>query len=114
MTHAFGIATALLLASAVGSEVSIPALVWVRSLMSVLLLLPIGWAGVGVREVSLALMLAPFGMPPTEAVALGVLLSLRALLEGVLGALVEGFGLVRVPPSPAPPTVAGSSPCASI
>jgi uncharacterized membrane protein YbhN (UPF0104 family) len=104
ITNALGIVTALLFAWAVGSEISVAALVWVRSLISVLLLLPVGWAGVGVREVSLALMLAPFGMPPAEAVALGVLLSLRVLLEGGLGALAEAFGLVRVPPSPAPAT----------
>jgi hypothetical protein len=33
--------------------------------------------------------------------------SLRALFEGALGGLVEGFGLVHVPLSPAPANVTG-------
>lgn len=107
LTHAFGIATTLLFVWALGSDIGVGALGWVRSLMAVLLLLPIGWAGVGVREVSLALLLAPFGMPPAEALALGALLSLRALLEGALGGLVEAFGLVPPAPAEARPITAG-------
>ncbi|MDX1540700.1 MAG: lysylphosphatidylglycerol synthase transmembrane domain-containing protein [Geminicoccaceae bacterium] len=107
LTQVLGILTALLFAWALGSEISVAALVWVRSLMAVALLLPVGWAGVGVREVSLALLLTPFGVPAAEALALGILLSLRALLAGAMGGVVEAFGLVRLPPAPATTATVG-------
>ena len=112
LTHLFGIATMVLFAWGLGAEIGVGAIGWVRSLMALLLLLPISWAGVGVREVSLALLLVPFGMAPGEAVALGVLLSLRALLEGAMGAVIEAFTALRSP-RPAAPADKGPSPCAS-
>jgi hypothetical protein len=83
--------------------------------MAVLLLLPVSWAGIGVREISLALMLAPFGVAPGVAAALGLLLSFRGLLEGAMGALVEAHAALR-PQNRKPAarvTASGSSPCAS-
>lgn len=92
LTHLFGIATMVLFAQGLGIDASIESLGWVRSLMVVLLLLPISWAGVGVRELSLALLLLPYGVGTGEAVALGMLLSARAILEGAIGAVIETTG----------------------
>ncbi|HEX6113072.1 MAG TPA: lysylphosphatidylglycerol synthase transmembrane domain-containing protein [Geminicoccaceae bacterium] len=116
LTHLFGIATMVLFAWGLDSDVGFATLAWVRSLMAVLLLLPISWAGVGVREISLALLLTTFGVAAEVAVALGLLLSLRALLEGAMGALVEAKSAVRPRrPDPAGPVAtSGSSPCASV
>ena len=115
LTHLLGVVTMALFAWSLGSDLGIATLGWVRSLMAVLLLLPISWAGVGVRELGLAVMLAPFGVAPGMAVSLGLLLSLRALLEGMLGALVEAHATFRPLDHERAPraTVSGSSPCAS-
>jgi hypothetical protein len=116
LTHLFGIGTMILFAYGLGLEAGIGALGWVRSLMAVLLLLPISWAGVGIREVGLALLLLPYGVQPGQAVALGVLLSARALLEGAMGAVVEACGWMRVRPAPETGTspTPGPSSCASV
>ena len=85
----------VLAAMAVGAEVSWVTLGWVRSLLAIILLLPLGWGGLGVREASVAALLAPYGVAPAMAVAIGAIVSLRNILEAVLGALVELAALWR-------------------
>jgi len=67
--------------------------------------LPIGIAGLGVREGALVYFLAPLGVPHDQAVALGLLLFTLNLLVSVLGvpALVAGRGArTRTVPPPQP------------
>ena len=93
--NSLGILSIVLAAKAVGAEVSWITLGWVRSLLAIILLVPIGWGGLGVREASIAAMLAPYGVAPALAVAIGAIVSLRNILEAVLGGLVELAGLWR-------------------
>jgi glycosyltransferase 2 family protein len=85
----------VLAAMAVGAEVSWVTLGWLRSLLAIILLLPLGWGGLGVREASTAALLAPYGVAPAMAVAIGAIVSLRNILEAVLGAGVELAALWR-------------------
>ncbi len=85
----------VLAAVAVGAEVSWITLGWLRALLAIILLLPISWGGLGVREASTAALLAPYGVAPAMAVAIGAIVSLRNILEAVLGAGVELHGLWR-------------------
>jgi len=85
----------VLAAAAVGVEVSWITLGWLRALLAIVLLLPIGWGGLGVREASTAAILAPYGVAPAAAIAMGAIVSLRNILEAVIGAGVELYGLWR-------------------
>jgi uncharacterized protein (TIRG00374 family) len=85
----------VLAAVAVGAEVSWITLGWLRALLAIILLLPIGWGGLGVREASTAAILAPYGVAPAMAIAIGAIVSLRNILEAVIGAGVELHGLWR-------------------
>jgi uncharacterized protein (TIRG00374 family) len=100
--NALGIVSIALAASAVGTEVSWITLGWMRSLLAIILLLPLGWGGLGVREASVAALLQPYGVGVAAAVAIGALVSLRNILEAVLGGIVELAGLWRRKAAPAP------------
>ena len=93
--NALALLSLVLAAMAVGAEVSWVTLGWMRALLAIILLLPIGWGGLGVREASTAALLAPYGIAPALAVAIGALVSLRNILEAVLGAGVELAALWR-------------------
>lgn len=87
--HGLGLLAFWLAAMAVGANLSLVTLGWVRSLLAVVLLLPVGWGGLGVREASLVGMLQPYGVGPALAVAIGAIISVRHILEAVLGGLIE-------------------------
>jgi len=93
--NALALLSMVLAAAAVGAEVSWITLGWLRALLAIVLLLPIGWGGVGVREASTAAILAPYGVAPAMAVAIGAIVSLRTILEAVIGAGLELCGLWR-------------------
>ena len=93
--NALALLSMVLAAAAVGAEVSWITLGWLRAVLAIVLLLPIGWGGLGVREASTAAILAPYGVAPAMAVAIGAIVSLRNILEAVIGAGVELCGLWR-------------------
>jgi uncharacterized protein (TIRG00374 family) len=93
--NTLGIVSIALAALAVGAEVSWITLGWLRSLLAIILLLPLGWGGLGVREASVAAMLQPYGVEVAAAVTIGAIVSLRNILEAVLGGVVELAGLWR-------------------
>lgn len=93
--NGLGILSIFLAAMAVGAEVSWVTLGWMRSLLAIILLLPLGWGGVGVREATVAAILQPYGVAPALAIAIGAIVSLRNILEAVLGGLVEVASLWR-------------------
>lgn len=91
--HLLGILSTVLIAHSLMPWVSFASLGWVRSLLILVLALPLGWAGLGIREGSLIFLLSPYGVTPQAAVTLGLLLLLRDLIGAVLGALLEARGL---------------------
>jgi glycosyltransferase 2 family protein len=110
--HLLGVLSVVVLAWALGVDLSLAAAGWVRCLLTLLLLLPISWAGLGLREVGLVVMLAPYGVPAAAAAALGVLLSIRTLIEAACGGLVEASGALAskrcaAPPDPMPSRPSG-------
>ncbi len=62
---------------------------WVRTVLVVVLMLPISWSGFGVREGSLILLLRPYGVLPEAAVGLSLLIFFRGALRALVGGLVE-------------------------
>lgn len=75
---------------AIGLSVDWLAVVWIKMVVSFVTMLPITLAGLGVREGTLALLLAPHGVDGAEAVALGFLLLFLRLLFAAGGGLLEG------------------------
>jgi uncharacterized protein (TIRG00374 family) len=89
VTHLLGIFSAYLLAQSLSLELTVVNLGWVRTVLMVVLMLPISWSGLGVREGSLILLLRQYGVLPEEAVALSLLIFFRGALRAVVGGFVE-------------------------
>lgn len=87
--QALGLLSVVLIAMALGMDASWMTLGWARSILSIAMLLPITWAGIGLREATLAGALVAAGQPAAASVALGLLLSLRVVLEAAAGGIVE-------------------------
>lgn len=66
---------------------------WMRVAVHAVMLLPISIAGLGVRESTLVLLAAPYGLTASEAVAWSFLMFAGTLLAALLGGLNEARGL---------------------
>lgn len=81
----------VLLARALSLDISVASLGWIRSVSMLFMMLPVSWLGLGVREGSFLLLLAPYGVPAGSAVALSLLVFVRGILGGATGGLVEAW-----------------------
>jgi uncharacterized membrane protein YbhN (UPF0104 family) len=77
-----------LLGDGVGSRLSLGSWIMIVPPITLIQLLPISFAGWGVREVVLVIALAPFGVPPETALATSVLLGLCLIAIGLPGGLI--------------------------
>jgi len=77
-----------LVADSVGSHLSLANWIMIVPPVSLIQLLPVSFAGWGVREVVLVVALAPFGVPAETALATSVLLGLCLIIIGVPGGLL--------------------------
>ncbi len=80
-----------LVARSVGVEISIVALAWIVSAVSLVHLLPISLAGLGVREGAYVMLLQQYGVPPAEGLALSLAVFLVILAQALLGGALELF-----------------------
>ncbi len=62
-------------------------------IMTLLTWAPISINGIGVREASLSLFLAPLGVPPAASVSLGLLSFVNLVVIGLIGGIVFSFGV---------------------
>ena len=97
-SQALGLLCAGLVATALGMDVSWMTLGWARAVLAIAMLLPITWAGIGLREATLAGALVAAGQPAAASVSLGLLLSLRVVIEAAAGGLVELHAWLTLPP----------------
>jgi glycosyltransferase 2 family protein len=74
---------------ALNIEISILTVAWIRSVVALVMLMPISVAGLGVREATFVLLLGQYGVPPENALALSLLLFSRTVLYGLAGGLIE-------------------------
>ena len=74
-------------ALATASGLTTPALAWYYAwpLAKLIAIVPISLGGLGVREASLAALLAPLGAEPTKVVAVGLLWQAILFTTGILG-----------------------------
>lgn len=93
--HLLGIATIAVLGSALGISLDAGTWGWIRPTVILLTMLPLSFAGLGVREVSLLALLAAHDVPAEKAVALAVsLFGMTILLPAALGALSEALDFI--------------------
>ena len=92
--HLCGIIVFCLFSIALGLSVDPFALGWIRSYVLIGTLLPISFAGIGIREGLLTLLLPAYGVSPSAAVAFGLLLLLRNLFHALIGAILEADYLI--------------------
>jgi uncharacterized protein (TIRG00374 family) len=87
------------LASALGLDLPFAAAGWIHLAVLLAMMLPIAYAGLGVRETSLVVLLDLFGVGAADALALSFLLLARVLLTAGIGAGLEGARLLRTKPA---------------
>lgn len=83
---------------AMGVDVSPIHILWISAFLVFTAVLPITVANLGVREGLLVLALAPFGVVPATAVALGLLLFANQIIAALIGAIYQlavSLGWVR-------------------
>ncbi len=86
-------------ALALGIDVPLLTLTWIVATVSLLNLLPIAFAGLGLREGAYALLLAQQGVPLSQGLALSLTVFAIIVAQGIIGGVLEVVG-----PKPAPAT----------
>jgi uncharacterized protein (TIRG00374 family) len=78
-----------LLALALDINISFISIGWVISILKLVTALPISFSGLGIREGGLIVLLEPYGVFGSEAVALSFLIFAKIVFIGAIGAIVE-------------------------
>lgn len=100
MGHLLGILAYALVAAALGLELGLLDLGWIRTAAALITILPVSVAGLGVREGALVLLLAPLGIEPAQALVFSLLVfAVTMLLFGLAGGLVEARRLLLQKPA---------------
>ena len=87
--HLVSVVAWVLLAGAVGIDVGILTIGWIRTAILILLMVPVSLGGLGVREAGLVVLLAPYGVGADEAIALSLLILGVGAAFGVAGGLLH-------------------------
>ena len=82
-----------LAALGVGVELPAAALLWIVATVSLVHMVPISFAGLGIREGAYVFLLNQYGVPLTSAVALSITVSGMILLQGVIGGILDALSL---------------------
>lgn len=95
LSHALGIFNFWLYASAVHIHLSFFVLGWIRTLVSLLQLLPVSVAGLGVREASVVLILPKYGVPAEQALSFSLVIFAMFVFTGLVGGVFELWDLLK-------------------
>jgi glycosyltransferase 2 family protein len=87
--HGIGILSFYFFAKSLNININIWAIGWIRSAMSLAIILPLSFAGLGVREATLVILLGYYGVLPSDSMALSFLFFLRNILSSLVGGLFE-------------------------
>jgi uncharacterized membrane protein YbhN (UPF0104 family) len=94
--HLVELAAFVVLGSAIGISLDLATWGWIRPTVVLFTMLPLSFSGLGVREVSLIVLLAAYGVPAEQAVALAAsLFGIGILMPAALGALSEVIDFLR-------------------
>jgi uncharacterized membrane protein YbhN (UPF0104 family) len=90
VAHAGGVLFYWLLAQALGVNVSLVTIGWVRSAVVLISMVPVSLGGIGLREAAFLFFLTPYGIGQGQAVAYSFLVFVVAVLfTGLLGGILE-------------------------
>jgi uncharacterized membrane protein YbhN (UPF0104 family) len=96
LAHASGVLAWLVLAPAVGIDLDVVTIAWVRSAAMVATLLPATVGGLGLRDAAVVYLMAPLGVTASDALAFSLLVfATSVLLVGVAGGAMEVRDLLR-------------------
>jgi len=87
--HGIGVVSLFCFVQSLNINVSIWILGWVRSLLAIILMIPISFAGLGIREGTLVFLLGQYGVIPSDSMALSFLFLFRSLLTSLTGGWFE-------------------------
>lgn len=87
--HGIGVISFFCFARSLNIDVSIWVIGWVRSAMAIAIMLPLSFAGLGIREGTLVFLLAQYGVLPSNSMALSFLFLFRSILTSLTGGLFE-------------------------
>jgi uncharacterized protein (TIRG00374 family) len=94
--HLLAIAIFYIFALCLEMNVTFASIGWIRSFLNIAMLIPITFSGLGVREGSLILLLRPYGVPGTEAVALSFLILMMSIFIAAMGGLFEVKNMLTI------------------
>ena len=87
--HVLGIWMYWILLLATDINIPIISLIWIRSVLVCLRILPISIGGLGVREISLAFLLAPFGVSKEAAIKYGLTSFAMQVVMALLATIIQ-------------------------
>ncbi len=89
--HMLGILSFYFLALSLGLGVSFINLGWIQTYVYIIVLLPISFSGLGIREGGLIVLLKTYGVASNDSVALSFLLFGMTVFTGIIGGIIEGI-----------------------
>lgn len=87
--HGLGVLSFFFFARSVNIDLTIWIIGWIRSAVSIAVMLPLSFAGLGIREGSLVFLFSKYGVLPDVAMALSLLFFSRNLLTSLIGGIIE-------------------------
>ena len=92
--HLLGLMSLFILAVAIQIDIGLAALGWIRSIVTIVTLVPVTVSGLGVREATFVALLSPYGVAMSSALTLSLLVFARSLVFAFAGGLFEARRLV--------------------
>jgi hypothetical protein len=80
---------------AVDIHLSIFVIGWISSFVTIVQMIPISIAGLGVREVSYAVLLSDYGISPEQAISFSITIFAVFVIVGLVGGLFELSDIYR-------------------
>lgn len=87
--HALGVLSFFCFARSLGINLDIWVIGWIRSAMSLAIMLPLSFAGLGIREGTLVILFGQYGVKPDVSMALSFLFFSRNIFTSLIGGLIE-------------------------
>jgi hypothetical protein len=89
LENMLGVITVYLLAISLNINITFINIGWIRSVINLVTTLPISFSGIGVREGGFVVLLKPYGVAGSEAVALSFLILASAVFVSGIGGVIE-------------------------
>jgi len=95
IAQAIGLVYYLSLARAVNIKLSIFVIGWISTIVTIVQMIPVSIAGLGVREISYAVLLNDYGISPEQAISFSITIFVVFVIVGFIGGLFELIDIYR-------------------